>query len=77
MAEKTKPPKKWFSYGYFRKTHPNGQLVSAGHDFGETENTCKAGDSRGVKGDLEAFVINITKGAFAKKMVSSEPFHSD
>jgi hypothetical protein len=61
-----KPPKKWVSYGYFVKL-PNGQLVPSGHDFGATDSTYKKGDSMGVKNGKEGVVINVIKGAFAKR----------
>ena len=67
MVEPTKKPMKWVSYGYFVKL-PNGQLVPSGNDFGPTDSTYKVGDSKGVKGDVEGIIINVTKGAFAKRM---------
>src|SRR5215469_12830951 len=55
----------WVAYGYFvRQT--DGSIVPAGHDFGPTPDTYKVGDSVGVRGDTEGFVIGILKGEEAK-----------
>jgi hypothetical protein len=67
MAEQKAQPMKWVSYGYFVKL-PNGQLVPAGHDFGPTDGTYKKGDSKGVKNGVEGIIIDVVKGAFAKKI---------
>jgi hypothetical protein len=55
----------WFAYGYFVR-QPDGSVVPAGHDFGPTPDTYKLGDSLGVRGDSEGFVIGILKGEDAK-----------
>ncbi len=66
MAEQKKPMN-WVRYGYFVKL-PNGQLVPAGYDFGPTADTYKVGDSKGVKDGKEGKIVDVVKGAFAKKM---------
>jgi hypothetical protein len=55
----------WFVYGYFVRL-PDRSIVPAGYDFGPTADSYAVGDSLGVKGDSEAFVIGILKGKAAK-----------
>ena len=55
----------WYAYGYFVRL-PDRSIVPAGHDFGPTPDTYALGDSLGVKGDSEGFVIGILKGQPAK-----------
>jgi hypothetical protein len=55
----------WFNYGYFVRL-PDGSIVPAGQDFGPTPDTYALGDSLGVKGDSEGFVIGLLKGQVAK-----------
>jgi hypothetical protein len=55
----------WFNYGYFVR-QPDGSIVPAGHDFVPTVDSYKVGDSLGVRGDSEGFVIGILKGEEAK-----------
>jgi hypothetical protein len=55
----------WFKYGYFAR-RPDGSIVPAGHDFGPTLDSFAIGDSLGVKGESEGFVIGILKGEDAK-----------
>lgn len=55
----------WLNYGYFVR-QPDGNIVPAGHDFGQTLDSYKVGDSLGVRGDSEGFVIGILKGEEAK-----------
>jgi len=53
------------AYGYFVRT-PAG-IFHAGHDFGQTLDTFKVGDSLGVRNGVEGIVIGILKGEPAKK----------
>src|SRR6266446_2125348 len=55
----------WFAYGYFVR-QADGSIVPAGHDFGPTLDSYKVGDSLGVKGDSEGFVVGILRGEEAK-----------
>jgi hypothetical protein len=55
----------WFKYGYFVRL-PDRSIVPAGCDFGPTPDTYTLGNSLGVKGDSEGFVIGILKGEPAK-----------
>ncbi len=55
----------WFAYGYFVR-QLDGSIVPAGHDFGPTPDSYKLGDSLGVRGDSEGFVIGMLKGEEAK-----------
>src|ERR1700704_1405685 len=55
----------WFEYGYFVRL-PDRSIAPAGHDFGPTLDSYALGDSLGVKGDLEGFVIGTLKGQAAK-----------
>jgi hypothetical protein len=55
----------WFRYGYFVR-QPDGSIVPAGHDFGQTAESYKVGDSLGIGGDSERFVIGLLKGDEAK-----------
>src|SRR6266550_4554283 len=55
----------WFRYGYFVR-QPDGSIVPAGDSFCPTPDSCKVGDSLGVRGDEEGFVIGILKGREAK-----------
>ena len=51
----------WISYGYFVRL-PDGRIAPAGHDFAPTTDSYSVGDSLGVRGDSEGFVIGILKG---------------
>jgi hypothetical protein len=51
----------WFSYGYFVR-RPDRTIVPAGQAFSPTPDAYKVGDSLGVKGDTEGFVIGILNG---------------
>jgi len=55
----------WYAYGYFVR-RPDRTIVPAGYDFGPTMDSYKVGDSVGVRGDSEGFVIGILKGQAAK-----------
>lgn len=55
----------WYRYGYFVRL-ADRSIVHAGHDFGLTPDTYALGDSLGVKGDSEGFVIGVLKGQPAK-----------
>jgi hypothetical protein len=55
----------WFRYGYFVR-QPDGSIVPAGDSFCPTPDSYKVGDSLGVRGDSEGFVIGILKGRAAK-----------
>jgi hypothetical protein len=63
----------WFKYGYFVRL-PDGSIVPAGHSFGPTPDTYTLGNSLGVKGDSEGFVIGILKGQPAKLAGSCDVF---
>jgi len=55
-----------FTYVYVVKL-PSGRLVVAGHDFGQTMDTYKVGDSLGVKNGKEGIVLAVAKGEDAKR----------
>src|ERR1700689_5022545 len=55
----------WFRYGYFVR-QPNGSIVPAGNSFCPTPDSYRVGDSLGVRGDSEGFVIGVLKGECAK-----------
>lgn len=55
-----------FRYRYFVKL-ANGRLAPAGFELGPTEDVYKKGDSKGVKPGKQGIIIDVVKGAFAKK----------
>ena len=54
-----------FAYGYFCR-RPDRTIVPCGKDFGPTLSTYKVGDSVGVRGQVEGFVIGVLTGKAAK-----------
>ena len=55
----------WFQYGYFVR-QPDGSIVPAGTSFSGTLDSYNVGDSLGVRGGTEGFVIGVLKGHEAK-----------